>query len=394
MDTFGIYSAVYSIYLLSLFAFYAVVIEPISVLGIGKSNERQIRHINYQNIYFCAATIAILIPATLIQYLLTKDVLEYSLSTSIAFISLIFFNFLLILLKRYSYNDIKHQISFYSSVLYLITLSMLVAVMYLSKNYYATLAVGVKTALSLLPLTVASLVAIIPLRAYLSQKKMSYSTKVLKLFFLRYFSVAKWMLVNAMVIWSGKYLYSNYTGLKKGFDTIGVIRIAETFFLPIEQLVTVIGVVTLPKAIRLNDSVKAEQLISTSGNKLALLCTGYILFILLTYQQLTKLLFDEDAHQQLTAGLILSFGAITITRIIVDFNTGLILRLKHKHHLLMTISIVSLSISVIPSLMLINKWGLSGLVYAYLTTSLVQIAIALNIESLALIFQKKYPSRC
>lgn len=368
---YGLFAIVFSIYLLLLSLNQALVLEPLSIVGMTRYKNNLIRYFRKISVIQFAISLglSLLMLIVAVVFYFTGNELYYSLIALIIagpFISMFF------LARRFCYLLFTPRIAFAGTMIYV---SLLLPIYWwlfktgqVSTFHVFLLFGGTSLASSIVIIVIIKKKFPSLLKSVVSSKIVAY----------KHWNLGKWLLGSAAVGWLSSSIYFPMVASLSGLEATAALKAMDNLLLPMQQVITALSLIIIPKVAahanrdRLflrNVSIKLTVIFTS-------LVTIYLLVLYLSENQLVHFLYGSNTIYIYYLWLLPFVGLSLIVRAVADLGIGVSLRIVERFDVLFKSSVVNSIFSVTVGFLLVWKYGIFGAGIATAIGAALQLVVS------------------
>lgn len=369
-DAYGAFAVAFSIHLLLFAVHNALVLEPACVVGPGtyenQAHEYARRLIQTTWMLGGAFTAALLlVAAALHRYNAQLALTCAALAAAEPCILLVW------IARRLSYVQSCPHLALAASAVYA---AILFAGLVYMKAWLQVSAPG-----AFLLLGIASLLAGLLLQyGLMAQAEKTSATKGgirIRTLWVEHFAFGRWFLAGHGVAWLSSAAYLPLLGYMGGLAQSGTLRALENLFLPIQQVMTMAGSLTVPwvtRRLALDPPARLQRITLRLAGLALLLSLGYSLLVLTGGRALLTFVYPHTRYAAF-AFLLPLFTMEIVARSIGDTGLGTALRALRRPDILFRATLATGLFTVTAGVLLTRSYGVAGAAVARAASALVYL---------------------
>lgn len=368
---YGLFAIVFSIYLLLLSLNQALVLEPLSIVGMTRYKDNLIGYFKKIGVIQFAISIglSLLMLIVAVVFYFRGNELYYSLVALIIagpFISMFF------LARRFCYLLFTPGIAFAGTVIY-VSLLLLIYSWLFQTNRVSTFNVfllfgGTSLASSIV-------IMIIIQKKFPSLLKSVVSSKIVVY---KHWNLGKWLLGSSAVGWLSSSIYFPMVASLSGLEATAAFKAIDNLLLPMQQVITALSLIIIPKVAA--HANRNRLFLRNVSIKLTIFFTFfvivYLLILYLTKNQLVHFLYGSNTVYIYYLWLLPLVGVSLIVRAVADLGIGVSLRIVERFDVLFKSSVANSIFTVTIGFVLVWKYGIFGAGIAIAIGAALQLVVS------------------
>lgn len=368
---YGLFAIVFSIYLLLLNLNQALVLEPLSIVGMTRYKDNLISYFKKIGVIQIGISIGLsllMLIAAAVFYFAGNE-LYYSLVALIIagpFISMFF------LARRFCYLLFTPGIAFAGTVIYVSSLSLIYSWLFRT-NQVSTF--NVFLLFGGTSLVSAIVILIIIQKKFPALLKSVVSSKIVVY---KHWNLGKWLLGSSAVGWLSSSIYFPMVASLSGLEATAAFKAIDNLLLPMQQVITALSLIIIPKVAA--HANRDRLFLRNVSIKLTIVFTFlviiYLLVLYLAKNELVHFLYGSNTVYIYYLWLLPLVGLSLIVRAVADLGIGVSLRIVERFDVLFKSSVVNSIFTVTIGFLLVWKYGILGAGIAMAIGATLQIVVS------------------
>jgi len=368
---YGLFAIVFSIYLLLLSLNQALILEPLSIVGMTRYKDNLINY--FKKISVIQFTISIglsllMLIVTVFFYFSSNELYAPLIALVIAgpFISLFF------LARRFCYLLFTPGIAFAGTVIYIAVLLLI---------YYRLFQINTITIFNVFLLFgAASLVSSLVIMLIIRSKFPSLLKNVVssRIVVYKHWNLGKWLLGSSAIGWLSTSIYFPMVASLSGLEATAAFKAIDNLLLPMQQVITALSLIIIPRVAGYAN--RNKLFLRSISIKLTIIFTSlvvvYLGFLYIMKTEVVHLLYGANSVYIYYLGLLPLVGLSLVVRAVSDLGIGVSLRIVERFDVLFKSSVTNSIFTLTIGFFLVWKYGIFGAGIAIAIGAALQLIVS------------------
>lgn len=368
---YGLFAIVFSIYLLLLSLNQALVLEPLSIVGMTRYKDNRVIYFKKISIiqFIISVGLSLLMLIVAAVFYFTGNELYYSLIALIIagpFISMFF------LARRFCYLLFTPGIAFAGTVIY-VSLLLLIYSWLFQTNQVSTFNVFLLFGVTSLASSIV--IMIIIQKKFPSLLKSVVSSKIV---IYKHWNLGKWLVASSAVGWLSSSIYFPLVASLSGLEATAAFKAIDNLLLPMQQVITALSLIIIPKVTA--QANRNRLFLRNVSIKLTIVFTFlviiYLLVLYMAKDQLVHFLYGSNTVYIYYLWLLPLVGLSLIVRAVADLGIGVSLRIVERFDVLFKSSVANSVFTITIGSLLVWKYGIFGAGIAIAVGAVLQLVVS------------------